>query len=82
MTTDSKEYAKAKAKMFIMGIPFRPMEENDFIGYQGADEECLIGFPSDDVTLIYSPSSKEIYEIFGDSDERVWKNINLGGIYQ
>jgi len=70
--------AKAKAKMWIMGVPFRPMVESDFDAFAGATEECLIGFPSDDVVLIYDPSSNEINEIWNDNDGedfRIWKQV-------
>lgn len=66
--------AKAKAKKWIMGVPFRPMEALDFQGFQGASEGDLIGFPSDDVVLIYSPDSKELHEVW-DGGERLWKEV-------
>lgn len=74
MSTVAMEEAKAKARMWIVGVPFRPMVESDFDGFAGATEECLIGFPSDDVVLIYDPSSKELHEV-SEGGERLWKLV-------
>jgi hypothetical protein len=71
--TEASKHAKLKAKMWIFGHPFRPMEKDDFDAFGGAQEGDLIAFPSDDVVLIYSQVNQELYETNSDGNQmRVW----------
>lgn len=74
MSNLAQKEALEKAVMWICGQPFRPMVESDFNNDAGSQEGDLIAFPSDDVTLIYSPASKELHEIW-DGDMRLWRLI-------
>lgn len=70
--TTAQRDAAVRAKIWLFGHPFRPMDESDFDAFAGASEGSLIAFPSDDVVLIYDPASEEIAEIW-DGGQRLWQ---------